>query len=145
MDWRPEMQDEAAEKFFRYLESREFKTTFCEDCREVIFPPKVVCPRCLQGHISWRDLPREGVVYAFTYQDRSFRCAYPEVIGLVELKGAGRILTKIDAPYDELSIGMPVELSFFTSRDGLVLHQFKVKRNSGEDGDDLVADSAPTV
>ncbi len=127
MDWRPEIQDQAADRFFRYLEEGEFKTTFCEDCREVIFPPKVACPRCLKGDISWVNLPREGILYAFTYQDRSFRCAYPEVIGLVELEGVGRILTKIDAAYEELAIGIPVELSFFTSRDGLVLHQFRLK------------------
>jgi hypothetical protein len=127
MDFMPTMQDEAARQFFKYLEGDEFKTTFCEKCGRAFFPPKVICPDCLQSDIRWVDLPREGTLYAFTFQDRSFRCAFPDTLGIVELEGIGRILTRIDAPMEELHIGMQVKLSFFTSDDGLRLHQFEIE------------------
>lgn len=132
MDSRPFVQDEAAAKFLKLLEEREFKTTYCDRCKRVVFPPKVVCPFCLEETSRWVDLPREGVLYAFTYQEAGFRCAYPEVLGLVELEGIGRILTRVDAPFEELNIGMPVELDFFTSADGLTLHQFRPRARKGE-------------
>lgn len=127
IDLKPVIQDEAAQRFFKYLEEEEFKTTFCENCGKAIFPPKIFCPDCLESNMSWIDLPREGVLYAFTFQDASFRCAFPDTLGMVELEGMGRILTRIDAPMEELSIGMRVELGFFTSADGLALHQFVPK------------------
>jgi uncharacterized OB-fold protein len=127
MDFRPTMQDEAARKFFKYLEEEEFKTTFCENCQKAVFPPKLVCPDCLETSMRWVDLPRQGILYAFTFQDASFRCAFPDTLGMVELEGFGRILTRIDAPMEQLRIGMPVKLGFFTSADGLALHQFEIK------------------
>ena len=56
------------------------------------------------------------------------RFSKPDVLGVVELTledGPVRIVTRIDAPYEALRIGMPVELGFIEAAAGMVLHQFK--------------------
>ncbi len=125
MDTRPYMQDRAAEEFFACLERGEFKTTRCRKCGETHYPPRVLCPACLDGDLEWVDLPREGTLYAFTQQQAAIRCRKPEVLGLVELAGIGNVFTRIDAAFEDLSIGMRVVFDTWTSPDGVALHQFR--------------------
>ncbi|MEW6554588.1 MAG: zinc ribbon domain-containing protein [Actinomycetota bacterium] len=125
MDTRPYLQDRAAEEFFSLLERGEFKTTRCAACGETHCPPRVVCPHCLGEDMEWVDLPRQGTLVAFTQQTDAIRCRMPDVLGMVELEGIGNLFTRIDAPFEELSIGMKVAFSTWTSPDGVLLHQFR--------------------
>ena len=120
-----EYGDEAAEKFYRHLKDRAFKTTRCGECGEVALPPRIFCPACFGTDVEWMDLPRRGTLFAFTQQERSLRFRKPDVIGLVELAGAGRLLTRIDAPFETLTIGMELELDFLDVSDEQTLHQFR--------------------
>jgi uncharacterized OB-fold protein len=124
MDTKPYMQDRAAAEFFACLERDEFKTTRCSACGETHYPPRVVCPHCLGEDMEWVDLPRQGTLIAFTQQTDAIRCRMPDVLGLVELDGVGNLFTRIDAPFEELSIGMKVAFGTWTSLDGVLLHQF---------------------
>jgi len=125
MDTRPYIQDEAAAAFFAFLEKGEFKTTRCRSCGETLYPPRVVCPACLGEGMEWVDLPREGTLVAFTQQRDAIRCRRPEVLGLVELEGIGNVFTRVDAPLEDLSIGMRVAFDAWTSPDGVALHRFR--------------------
>jgi uncharacterized OB-fold protein len=75
--------------------------------------------------LEWVDMPREGTLLAFTQQADAIRCRKPDVLGLVELEGIGNVVTRIDAPLEELSIGMRVAMGTWTSLDGVALHQFR--------------------
>jgi len=125
MDTKPYMQDRAAAEFFSRLERGEFKTTHCKACGETHYPPRVVCPHCLGEDLEWVDLPREGTLIAFTQQTGAIRCRMPDVLGMVELDGIGNLFTRIDAPFEELSIGVKVAFGTWTSLDGVLLHQFR--------------------
>ena len=125
MDTKPYMQDRAAEEFFSRLEEGRFQSTRCGACGKTHYPPRVVCPECLSGDLEWVDLPREGVLAAFTWQEAAIRCRKPDVLGLVELEGIGNVFTRIDAPYENLHIGQRVVFDTWVSFDGLTLHQFR--------------------
>jgi uncharacterized OB-fold protein len=115
----------ATEEFFTRLRWHKLSTTRCEACKEVAFPPRTFCPSCRSSRVEWIDLPTRGKLYAFTTHDKSVRFNPPDVIGLVELEGVGRILTRIDAPLASLKIGQEVELDFVEVTPDLVLHQFR--------------------
>lgn len=117
--------DTASQEFYAKLKERKFQTTRCTSCREIWFPPRPFCVKCFGKSVAWVDLPTRGKVYAFTTQHRALRFTPPDVIGLVDLPGVGRILTKFAAPVEQLSIGQDVELDFVEIHGGLVLHQFK--------------------
>lgn len=116
--------DRATKEFYNFLRKKEFKTTYCVKCKRLFFPPRLFCPDCFSEEIEWRDMPKKGLLYAFTQQERSLRFGKPDVIGIVELKGVGKILTRIAVPFDELNIGDELILDF-VEVDGVVLHQFK--------------------
>jgi uncharacterized protein len=117
--------DATTEEFYRRLRERRFMSTRCTACGDVAFPPRGFCPACHQRDVTWIDLPVRGTLYAFTQQQRSIRFSAPDVIGLVELAGVGHILTRIDAPFELLSIGQPMQLDFYEVSREIVLHQFR--------------------
>jgi len=124
--------DGAILEFLERLKRREFSTTFCNDCALCFFPPQSYCPGCLSNSVSWKNLDGRGVLYAFTQVDKSFRFAAPDVIGLIELDGVkGRVLSRIDAPLEELEIGMELEVDFIDIGEGYLLHQFKPVKGKG--------------
>lgn len=118
--------DEASKVFYRHLKKREFKTTRCKSCGDTALPPRMFCAACFGTDVEWIDLPKRGKLYAFTQQERALRFSKPDVIGVVELEGAGRLLTRIDAAYEELEIGMEVEVDFLDASKNQTLHQFKL-------------------
>ena len=125
MDTRPYMQDRAAEEFFSRLKEGSFQSTRCTACGTIHYPPHILCPVCLADDLVWVDLPREGELIAFTWQEGALRCRKPDVLGVVELEGVGNVFTRIDAPYEDLSIGQRVVFDTWEAPDGVTLHQFR--------------------
>jgi uncharacterized OB-fold protein len=117
--------DAAAAEFHARLAQKRLCSTQCTSCREIAFPPRPFCPFCHAREVAGVDLPRTGRLYAFTQQHRSLRFCAPDVLGLVELDGVGRILSRIDAPFDSLVTGQPLTLDFLEVSPGRWLHQFR--------------------
>ena len=117
--------DTATSEFYRRMGEGQFATTYCDACEEFWYPPRPVCPRCFSRNVVWKELPKRGKLYAFTQQERALRFVKPDVIGLVEIEGLGKIFTRIDAPYGTLAIGMEVELDFIKIDGEFTLHQFR--------------------
>ena len=125
MDLTPYIQDSAAEEFLSRLREGKFQSTYCPKCEKMFYPPRIVCITCLNENLKWEDLPREGELLGFTWQEDAFRCGKPDVLGVVGLEGIGNVMTRIDAPYENLSIGQKVVFDTWETPDGMVLHQFR--------------------
>ena len=117
--------DSATGEFYLRMTRGQFATTYCESCQELWYPPRPFCPKCFSRNVAWKELPKRGRLYAFTQQDRALRFVKPDVIGLVEIEGLGKILTRIDAPYETLKIGMEMELDFIKVDERYTLPQFR--------------------
>jgi|Deesub1362A_J573_1020465.scaffolds.fasta_scaffold00313_21 hypothetical protein len=117
--------DSAVVRFFEELKKHRFMTTKCNNCGKTFFPPRVICPECLSEDLEWVELSGKGRLYAFTQQEMGLRFTKPDVIGVIELaEGIGKILTRIDADFQDLEIGQEMEISFIDEKD-ITLHQFK--------------------
>ena len=125
MDLTPYIQDRAAEGFFSLVKEGKFQSTYCRKCEKMLYPPRIVCPSCLSEKLEWVDLPREGELLAFTWQEEALRCAKPDVLGVVALEGIGNVMSRIDAQYEDLSIGQKVAFDTWETPDGMVLYQFR--------------------
>ena len=50
----------------------------------------------------------------------------PDVVAAVDLDGCeGRVLTILDAAFEEVEIGMPVEVTYIASPFGPTVHRFR--------------------
>lgn len=117
--------DAACDEFYRRLREKRLCSTRCLACREIAFPPRDFCPSCHARRMEWVELPKRAQLYAFTQQQRGLRFLAPDVLGLVEVAGVGHFLSRIDAPFESLSIGQELELSFFELMPDLWVHQYK--------------------
>jgi uncharacterized OB-fold protein len=122
--------DDVACEFYRLLgEDRRLATTRCERCGVTSFPPRGRCPRC--GELpSWVDLPRDGVLYAFTTQETALRFAAPAVLAIAQL-GDVSVPGIVRAPYSELRIRERVSVQLVPDADtGLTLLEFVSGRSA---------------
>lgn len=62
----PPRISEATRTFWDSLRNERLRTTRCQDCGDLTFPPKPVCPNCLSASLSWRDFSGEGTLYSYT-------------------------------------------------------------------------------
>ncbi len=116
--------DSASVKYYEFLKNRIFRTTYCDTCQKRWFPPRKYCPNCFKEMFKWVEMANTGTLYAFTQQERSLRFGKPDVIGIVELDTGERLLTKINAPFEELKIGMRVKLEYIEIDENITLHSF---------------------
>lgn len=104
-------EDALAEPFFEALADGAFAVQRCSACEEAFLPPSPVCPACHAEAVGWERTDGSGSLYAFTELARTppgFDA--PAVVGTVDLDVGGRLLTRIDAAYDDLAVGDRVEL-----------------------------------
>jgi uncharacterized OB-fold protein len=99
----------AIHRFFDELRRGRLVTTRCRGCGALHWHPRTVCPSCMSRQLAWERLPTTGTVYAFTTVGR--RGAPPLTVSIVELEGTSiRLFTRIEASYEDLSIGTRVTM-----------------------------------
>lgn len=103
-------EDAIAAPFFEALDDDAFAVQRCGDCDRAFLPPAPICPHCHASDVGWERTDGRGSLYSFTELHRTPPdFDEPAVVGMVVVEDV-RILAPIDAPYDDLSIGAPVEL-----------------------------------
>lgn len=99
------------DRFWDALDDGRFLVQRCLDCGETYFPPAPVCPYCHAEAVEWTESDAVGQLYAFTRQHRTAPdVSAPVVLGLVELAEGPRLLARVAAEYETLSIGDRVAL-----------------------------------
>jgi uncharacterized OB-fold protein len=118
------------EPFWEATRRRELLVQWCIDCNEPIFYPREVCPRCLGTQLEWRPASGRGEVYAVSVQHKpamplpAFTDG-PYAVALIELAEGVRMMSNvIGCPPDDVSVGMPVAITWEPLSDGRHLPQF---------------------
>ena len=102
----------------------------CDKCSEYQFYPRGICANCWSNDIKWVRASGRGTVwtYTVTYQNRTqgFTQEIPYVLALVELEEGVRMFSNIvECNPREVTIGMPVEVTFVQATDRISVPYFK--------------------
>ena len=102
----------------------------CDRCNEYQFYPRAICANCWSNDIRWVTASGKGTVWTFTvtYQNRTpgFVEDVPYVLALVELEEGVRMFTNvIECDPREVTIGIPVEVTFVRATDQVSVPYFK--------------------
>ena len=102
----------------------------CDRCDEFQFYPRGICANCWSEDIRWVTASGKGTVWTFTvtYQNRTpgFAEDVPYVLALVELDEGVRMFTNIiECPPRDVSIGMPVEVTFVQANNRISVPYFR--------------------
>ena len=103
----------------------------CPSCRNLQYPPDVVCVYCQSLDLVPERLSGRGTLYSFAVVRRAFHGGFvnhlPYVVGLVELQEQPglRMLTNIvEADLERLQVGVALEVTF-EQRGTVTLPQFR--------------------
>jgi hypothetical protein len=99
--------------FFSALSDGELLGGVCADCGEVLLPPRPACYGCGGRNIEIEPQPETGAIYSYTAVHApppELEAEAPYTIAVVELDSGGRLTGRVDADYDAIEIGDPVEL-----------------------------------
>jgi hypothetical protein len=103
--------------FFDALADGDLLAAECRDCDAVLLPPRPACHDCGGRRVRIAEQPTTGTVYSYTEIARPptpFADLAPLTVATVELDSGARLTGRVDAAYDDLAVGTPVEL---TTRD----------------------------
>lgn len=120
-------------RFFKELKNGNFMTTKCKACNALNWPPRVVCPECSSDELEWVDLPKTGKLWAFTEMrlgaPLGFEKDAPFSIGVIDLDDVGiRMLTRIEDPFDNLELDMPMEMFTVEVPGDRIMHRFRLRK-----------------
>ncbi len=117
--------------FFDALKEGRFVTSYCKNCDRLHFPPRIACDQCTIEQLEWREMSKKGKIFAFTAMllgaPMGMEQDLPFAIAVVEVEGTRfKILARVDdARYEDLKIGMAVELKVHKLADGRVFYRYR--------------------
>jgi len=89
----------------------------CLSCGQTHWHPRMHCPWCRSGRITWEKATGRGTLHTFTVIHR--RDAPDDLLAYVALAEGPLMLTRIvDADAEALRIGMPVFVRFMPTPEG---------------------------
>jgi len=122
--------DEESRAFWEACRRHELRLQRCRSCGTLRYYPRALCPSCLSGEVEWVLCSGRGTVYTFTvtYQNQApgFRESLPYALAVVALEEGPQMLTNIvECPFEEIRIGMPVEVTFVDVNDEVAIPFFR--------------------
>jgi uncharacterized OB-fold protein len=100
----------------------------CGACSRFHWYPMPLCPHCRSADIRWQAVSGLGELFSFTSVQHAFEAKYadrlPYTVGLVtfaDAPGVQFITNIVDAPAEDLKVGMPVEPVIDRAGEGVVL------------------------
>jgi len=109
--------------FFDALADERLLAARCTDCDALLVPPRPACYECGGRAMTTEEQPHTGEVVTYTEVYRpppAFADLAPITIATVELESGARLTGRVTEDYDDVSIGMPVELDVRPPEDLLV-------------------------
>ncbi len=107
--------DTALEPYWQAAREGRLLLKKCEDCGQVHYYPRPLCPFCMSANTTWLEASGAGAIYSWSVERRANP---PYAIAFVTLPEGPTLLTNIvDCDLDALAIGQQVRLRFETREE----------------------------
>jgi len=122
------------EPFWDATRDEKLLVQWCTAHDHAVFYPREACPISLEPTLEWRDATGLGTVYSYTIESKpmnpGLRAMAPYVVALIELDEGVRMLSNvIGCAPEDVSVGMPVRVTWEPLEDGRNLPQFEPRGN----------------
>lgn len=116
--WRPLPTLTEDNRFF-WTSGADGKLRFlhCDACSYFVHPPAPVCPKCLSESVAPKAVSGQATVRSVTINHQAWGPGLETpyaiaIVGLAEQDDLNLTTNIVGAPYDEVKIGMPVQVTF---------------------------------
>jgi hypothetical protein len=107
----------------------------CTHCGTFRHPPTPVCWRCRSFAHAWAPVSGRGTVFSYAVVRRAFLPELEEyvpytvvVVALDDAPGVRLVSNLVDAPPEEVRVGLPVEVVFEEAGGEVTVPRFRVRR-----------------
>jgi uncharacterized OB-fold protein len=121
----------SSEGFWEAARRHRLEVQRCTKCGHYLYPPDVVCPRCLTETMEYVPTSGQATLYSYAVIAQPFHAGFassvPYALALVELDeqpGLRLVSTIVDTELSALYIGMRLEV-VFDDRDGQTVPLFR--------------------
>lgn len=116
-----------SEPFWEAARRHELLVQRCADCGRFVFYPRPQCPNCWSSRLEWKQASGRGRIYSYTVVRRPTHRTFtePYVLAIVELEEGARMTTNIEAPPEQVQVGMVVSVFFDDVTPDRTLVKFK--------------------
>lgn len=99
----------AEKQYHDLLSEGQFKIQQCQDCKDHIFYPRMVCPHCGSDSLNWIEPSGLGTVYSTTVVRRKPEDGGDYNVALIDLEEGVRMMSTVEqiSPHD-VAIGQRV-------------------------------------
>ncbi|HMC52173.1 MAG TPA: Zn-ribbon domain-containing OB-fold protein [Acidimicrobiales bacterium] len=102
----------------------------CRDCGRAHFYPRPFCPSCWSGRVEWEEATGRATLYTWSVVHQNdlppFSERVPYVAAVIDLEEGPRMMTNvIDCPFEELRVGMPLQVAFRAETEEISLPVFR--------------------
>jgi uncharacterized OB-fold protein len=121
--------DETNARYWESARAHALELPRCNDCSQVFYPPRAICPRCLSVSIGWAAVSGDATLFTWNvmhqvYSD-AFRELVPYVVAVVQLEEGPRIITNmLRHDLGQLHVGMKLQLDYLDIDEELTLPVF---------------------
>ena len=104
-----EINSGAEKQYHDLLSEGLFKIQQCQDCKDHIFYPRMVCPHCGSDSLNWIEPSGLGTVYSTTVVRRKPEDGGDYNVALIDLEEGVRMMSTVEqiSPHD-VAIGQRV-------------------------------------
>lgn len=102
-----------ADRFFSGLAEGTLLGGRCKDCETMLVPPRPACYACGGRNVDVEDQGRNGTIISHTLIRKAapaFEELAPFPVAIVELESGARMPGRVDAPYEQITIGDDVHV-----------------------------------
>jgi uncharacterized OB-fold protein len=115
-------------RFWEAAKEGTFLIRTCKRCGQAHWYPRAICPFCASDDTEWTEASGRGVIHSYSVMRR---VAEPYAVAYVTLDEGPTIMTNIvDADFDAIFVGQPVELTFRLSENGFAVPMFRPRDGS---------------
>jgi uncharacterized OB-fold protein len=105
----------------------------CASCGRAHFYPRPFCPFCWSEEVAWEEASGRATLYTYSVVHHNDLPPFPErvpyVAAVVDLEEGPRMMTNVvDCPFEQLRVGMPLEVTFRKETDEITVPVFRPAR-----------------
>jgi uncharacterized OB-fold protein len=107
--------------FYNYVSQKQLMAAKCNECGNILLPPKPMCTKCLSTDLKWVEIEGTGKLVSYTVihvAPIQFQSVAPYTVGIVELKNGLRLPGMIKDEHgenisaDKVKVGIKLEIDF---------------------------------
>ena len=116
--------------FFAAARERRLVVQRCVGCQTLRFPPRELCSTCLATKATWEQVSGRGEIFSYNVMHQIYHPGFanevPYAVVVIKLAEGPKMTSNlVDCPLNEITIGMPVEVTFEDVSPDVTLPKFR--------------------